>query len=193
MRGPATGGEPVRYVTRTAIVFLVALAAAAGLYKLYGTVFPFSRAPLGICRHCGARTAFIPGGWAPFCPAHTPLFGILQAGMIMLEALFLLAVAVSFWMFLREVVQHGGWSESTVLAVLCLVIAVMFLLATPNRLTAAQRFSAVALYMIYVLSALFIDRMESLMVMLVVAVALSAAVALIVQIAFWVLVGYRWI
>jgi hypothetical protein len=94
MREVASGDEPVRDVVRTAIVFLTSLAAAAGLYKIYGAVFPYSRAPLGVCRHCGKPTALTPAGWSPFCPEHIPLFGLLQTGMILIETIILLVAVV---------------------------------------------------------------------------------------------------
>ncbi len=119
-------GRAIAALLKTAYVFLSALAAVVLVYKLYDAVFPYAKASLGICRHCGEATHLKMGGWAPFCARHTPHFALLQALLIALVAVLMLVGAISFWLILRGVARWGSWRESVVLVILCAGIAVMF-------------------------------------------------------------------
>ena len=184
-----TGSLLVSKLLKATCVLLIALIASIGLHKLYGAIYPYSGIQ-GECWHCGAQTMLIPGGWAAFCPRHTPLFGILRWVMVFAFAVSMLVTTISLWLMMRWIAQWGSRRISLLLVILCvaaLLISVVF-----NRQSAqfSQQYVTAIIILFFVLSAVYVDSIESVFIMAIVAIFLAGLVALIIQFIFWVLLGY---
>ena len=191
VRAPAREGAPLlrRLLVRWC-TFLLSLATGVSVYRLYGIIFPFINSPAGFCKRCGARTNLYPSGWATFCNAHSPHFRILQIALVFSEAISFLVTVIALWLILRLNSEWGGKSARLVMVIICMAFMIMFVVLSRQELNLAQQFVSALFIMFFVLSAVYADSLESIIVMSVVAVGLAALIAFIIQIINWLLIGY---
>lgn len=174
---------------KPAAIWAASTAAAIGLFLGYRWLFPFRSAAHGVCIACGARTRLGPGGWADFCPRHNPLTP-LPPLMVIAEAASLLSAAISGWFLLRRLAHLGGRTVSLALVLLCVAAMLLYALAVREPLHPAQHFTIAIFLLVYVLSAAYVDGVESLIMVTSVTLIVAAILCFVIQLMTWLLMGY---
>jgi hypothetical protein len=174
---------------RLSATFGVSTAAAAGLLIGYRILFPFRASPRGHCLCCGAQTRLGPAGWADFCARHHP-FTPLPPLMVVAEAVSLFVSAIAGWLILRRIAFLGGRAVSMGLVLLCLAGMALCAFIVPEPLRTWHHFSLALLLLVYVLSAAFVDSVESILTTAAIAVAGAALLTFIIRMLHWIMLGY---
>jgi len=190
----AEGKTPVRGwqgrpVARLAAVCVISTVAALGLYAGYKYLFPFKAMPQGVCLACGAKTRLGPMGWADFCPRHNPLT-LLPPLMVIAETISLFCSAISGWLILRRFAYWGGRTVSLGLVLLCVAAMALYVLTAREPLHMAHHFVLALFLLIYILSAAYVDSVESLIMVASIAVGIAVLLTFVIQFISWIVMGY---
>lgn len=189
-QGGGAAPSPARTILTLAAVCGAGLIAAVSLYRGYACLFPFRFGADGVCLYCGSKTALGPGGWADFCPRHEAFLGILPAVMVAGEALSLAAVAISLWLVVRAAAYRLGRRASLVIVLVSLAAVLSLLLVRGGGGRMMQQFLFALFAMLFVLTAIYVDSIESLFIMTAVALGIAGLVAFLIKMISWVIVGY---
>ena len=174
---------------RLSTTFGVSTALSAGLFLGYRILFPFRASPRGSCLCCGSQTRLGPGGWADFCARHHP-FTPLPPLMVVAEAVSLFVSAIAGWLILRRIAYLGGRAVSMGLLLLCLAGMALCAFIVPEPLRTWHHFLLALLLLVYVLSAAFVDSLESIFTTAAVAVAVAALLTFIIRMLHLIMLGY---
>ncbi len=182
-------GRRGRPVARLAAVCVISTAVALGLYAGYKYMFPFRAMPQGVCLACGAKTRLGPMGWADFCLRHNPLT-LLPPLMVIAETISLSCSAISGWLILRRFAYWGGRTVSLGLVLLCVAAMAIYVPTAREPLRMANHFMLALFLLIYILSAAYVDSVETLIMVASVAVGIAVLLTFVIQFMSWIVMGY---
>jgi hypothetical protein len=171
------------------IVCAVSLGTALGLYRSYRFLFPFKTGAVGICMYCGASTDFSPGGWAEFCARHGPL-ALIPPVIVVAETISLFGACASFWLILRAFFLRGVRHAFLWIVFICATAMVGAMLVGHGSVRLWWHFCMGVVLLFFVLSAAYVDSLESAIVVITSALFIAASLALLIQVASWLLTGY---
>ncbi|MDD5557412.1 MAG: hypothetical protein PHN82_09200 [bacterium] len=182
----AAGSRPWT-IGRLAAVFAVSSAAALALFAGYRFLFPHRAG--GACLYCGGSTPFGPRGWGAFCIRHAPL-APLPPLMIIVEAASLFAATLSLWFMLRALFTRGVPRAFIWIVGACAAAMLVCALFTGGGGFMRREFILGAGFLLFVLSAAYVESIESMVMVTAVAVFLAFALALLIHALRVVLFGY---
>ncbi|MCX6356502.1 MAG: hypothetical protein NT045_01260 [Candidatus Aureabacteria bacterium] len=177
-------------IWRMSAALAAGIILAAGMYFLYIRLFPFRGSPAGVCMHCGAHTRFEPSGWAAFCPRHDALIPVIPPLLIIGETLSLALAAVALWCIIRTMVHRGGPPAAKAVMAVWICATVLGAWVCHAAMPPVTLFLLCAGALLFALTALYTETIESLFMMLALACGLAAGLALLIKLVAWITMGY---
>jgi len=189
VRSKRDGASLARSLFPLIAALAVSVGAALALYRTYHFLFPFRSAPAGRCMYCGAVTPFGTRGWAAFCVRHGPL-ALLPPLIIIAETVSLFGAASSLWLILRAVFRRGVPRAFAWIVFTCAAVMTAAMVIRHGSFRLGPQFLMGAALLFFVLSAAYVDSLESGIVVIVAALLVAGALALLIQAIQLLLVGY---